>query len=82
VHRDCDGRNESGNQEQDSLKPGRVASNLRGVKGRCPSEDEQKDFKEREALSHGILLSRLALQLPFCFDVRAPSDRLMSSAPE
>ena len=25
---------------------------------------------------------RLALQLPFCFEVRAPSDRLVSSAPE
>src|SRR5467141_3862708 len=24
----------------------------------------------------------LALQLPFCFEVRAPSDRLVSSAPE
>jgi hypothetical protein len=29
-----------------------------------------------------IVCSRLALQLPFCFEVRTLSDRLVSSAPE
>jgi len=29
-----------------------------------------------------LFLQALALQLPFCFEVRAPSDRLVSSAPE
>jgi hypothetical protein len=28
------------------------------------------------------LRQRLALQLSFCFEVRSPSDRLVSSAPE
>ena len=29
-----------------------------------------------------VVIQTLALQLPFCFEVRAPSDRLVSSAPE
>jgi len=41
-------------------------------------QDAQFDY-----MLEGILLySGLALQLPFCFEVRAPSDRLVSSAPE
>jgi hypothetical protein len=34
------------------------------------------------AIIQGFLDNGLALQLPFCFEVRAPSDRLVSSAPE
>ena len=36
------------------------------------------------AAIYWVLVSglNLALQLPFCFEVRAPSDRLVSSAPE
>jgi hypothetical protein len=29
-----------------------------------------------------MICPALALQLPFCFEVRTPSDRLVSSAPE
>ncbi len=34
------------------------------------------------AIGFGVAAGVLALQLPFCFEVRALGDRLVSSAPE
>jgi hypothetical protein len=36
----------------------------------------------KKGFSRAVGLAGLALQLPFCFEVRAPSDRLVSSAPK
>jgi hypothetical protein len=41
-----------------------------------------KGDAQGNAIIQGFIDNGLALQLPFCFEVRAPSDRLVSSAPE
>ena len=40
------------------------------------------DVVELETYDHWLGMARLALQLPFCFEVRALGDGLVSSAPE